>query len=357
MIKNNKWKLIASSLIILLPMISGLVFWNRFPEIMPTHWGVNGQVDGMGGRGLFVFGLPLIMLAMHLIGIFITDRDPGNKHQSNKAISIMYWIIPAITLMITGVMYLVSTGREINAASWLAVVLGINFLVLGNYMPKFRRNFTMGIKIKWTLESEANWNATHRFAGKLWVVIGLVLLACIPLAEKAFIGICLAIIVVTVALPFIYSWRFHKKQVAEGYTPDKPVNELKKWQKVLVSIIVTGILVFVIIIMFTGNINVHFNETSFVIEATFYADLTVEYDAIDNIEYRESFDKGTRTNGFDSPRLSMGTFKNDEFGNYTIYAYNSSTPCIVITSGEKKLAIRAENETATKELYENLITR
>lgn len=354
MIKRNKWKLIVSSLVILLPMFAGIIMWNSLPEFMPIHWGVDGNVDGIGGRGLAVFGLPLTMLALHLVGLFITMRDPGNRNQSSKAISIIYWITPAITLTVAGIMYLSATGKEVVAASWVAGLLGVNFLILGNYMPKYRRNSTMGIKIKWTLESEENWNATHRFAGKIWVACGLIFLACIPLAENVFIAVCLAVIVVTVAAPLIYSWRYHKKQISEGFKPEKPTIELTKRQKIFVTVICTAILIFCIAILFTGNIVVNFADESFTIEATYYSDLTVEYDVIKSVEYYDEFDQGVRTAGFGSPRLSMGKFKNDEFGYYTIYAYNSSESCVVIDTDRGILVLRGADEAETEQLYKKI---
>jgi len=357
MIKNNKWKLIISSLVILLPMIAGLIFWNELPELMPTHWGIDGNVDGMGGRGFVVFGIPLIMLALHWLCIIITDRDPGNKHQSGKVFGILYWITTAVTLLVTGIMYLVASGREVNAAPFLCGVLGINLLVIGNYMPKYRRNYTMGIKIKWTLESEENWNATHRMAGKLWVICGLILLACIPLPEEMIIGVGLAVLIVMIAVPFIYSWNYHRKQIATGFTPDKPVVEMKKWQKLLIGAIVIAILAFCVIICFTGNISVVFDENAFNVKATYYADITVEYDAIESIEYRDDFDIGTRISGFGTPRLSCGTFKNDEFGHYTVYAYNFCDKTVVMEVNGMILVINGHDDAETQKIYEEIISK
>ena len=48
MIRKNKRLLIITSLVPLLPMLVGLILWNRLPERMATHWGINGQVDGYG---------------------------------------------------------------------------------------------------------------------------------------------------------------------------------------------------------------------------------------------------------------------------------------------------------------------
>ncbi len=65
--------------------------------------------------------------------------------------------------------------------------------------------------------------------------------------------------------------------------------------------------------MFTGNIEVHCEDTAFRIDATYWKDLEVDYSKIEFLEYRQDFDVGVRTSGFGSARLKMGTFQNDEF--------------------------------------------
>ena len=67
-------------------------------------------------------------------------------------------------------------GKEMNPALIVSLLLGFMFIIIGNYLPKCKQNFTLGIKIKWTLENEENWNKTHRFAGKVWFIGGFIML-------------------------------------------------------------------------------------------------------------------------------------------------------------------------------------
>ena len=72
-----------------------------------------------------------------------------------------------------------------------------------------RQSYTMGIKLPWTLNNEENWNKTHRFGGKVWVIGGVITMA------TALIGsfwILLGILIVMVAAPTIYSYRLYRKQ-------------------------------------------------------------------------------------------------------------------------------------------------
>ena len=87
------------------------------------------------------------------------------------------------------------------------------------------------------------------------------------------------------------------------------------------------ILIGTAVLMFCGEIDVVYGEASFSIEASYWSDLTVEYDAVESIEYRDQDDRGIRTGGFGSAWLLAGGFHNEEFGNYTRYSYIRCDAC------------------------------
>ena len=62
---------------------------------------------------------------------------------------------------------------DIDVAMITEVLVGIAFVVVGNYLPKCRQNYVLGIKLPWTLADEENWNRTHRLAGRIWVPCGI----------------------------------------------------------------------------------------------------------------------------------------------------------------------------------------
>lgn len=82
--------------------------------------------------------------------------------------------------------------------------------------------------------------------------------------------------------------------------------------------------------------------------------MQIDCDKIENAEYRDTFDKGNRTNGLGSARLSLGNFRNDELGDYILYSYNKNDSCIVIRVDGKTLVVNGKTDDETKELY-NLI--
>jgi len=216
MLKENKWKLLISSVVILLPIVFGLFFWNQLPEQMATHWGFDGQADGWSSRTFAVFALPLLILALHWLCIFGTSKDPKNQGQNKKVFGIVLWITPMVSVFASGMTYAVALEKEFRPFLFTNLLLGVMFVVIGNYLPKCRQNHTIGIKIKWTLENEENWNATHRIGGKIWVIGGLVLAASVFLPDSIVPWVTGVSIAVLVIVPFVYSYRYHKKQVGDA---------------------------------------------------------------------------------------------------------------------------------------------
>jgi len=356
MLKDKKRTLILTSLLTLSPILFGLLLWDSLPEQMTTHWGADGVADGWSGRPFAVFGLPLIMLAVHWLCAFMTEKDPKNRGQNRKVTELVLWIIPVVSLFTSGLVYVTAFDADIPPETLTFAMLGFVFMIIGNYMPKCKQNHTIGIKIKWTLENEENWNATHRMAGKLWVAVGFVCLFCGFLPLHLIPAAMIALITVTVLVPTVYSWNYHKKQVNSGnYTAKtRSMSENYKKARTFSLIAVSVLLVFVGVIMFTGDIDIVYGETSFAIEASYWDDLTVEYDAVDSVELCGDFKPGVRTFGFGSARLSLGSFKNESFGAYTLYGYTGADSCVVLRAEGKTLAIAGRNAEQTKEIYEGL---
>ncbi len=84
MLKRNKGKLIVSSILILLPILFGALVWEKLPESMPIHWGADGKADGFSSPLVAVILLPLLLLALHWIGLWITAKDNGKTTRAKK---------------------------------------------------------------------------------------------------------------------------------------------------------------------------------------------------------------------------------------------------------------------------------
>ena len=357
--KNKKYW-IVTSLVTLLPIILGLLLWDKLPDRLPTHFGIDGAADGWGSKGFAVFGIPAMWLIFHLITWGVTRLDQQNRGHNEKVLNLVGLTFPTMSIAFSVLLYTRALEIELNMSSILFPLLGLLFIAMGNWLPKVKQNSTLGIKIKWTLYNEENWNKTHRFAGFVWVIGGVLfcLMGFVP--EKTLLFLLPLQVLLLAAVPTVYSWNLARKQRAAGrYTESQVNKDLKKHPVILAvtMVLVTVILVGVGFLMFTGSIDYTCTDEALLIEADFHADSTVPYEKIDSIEFREDAPTGTREWGFASARLMMGFFSNEEFGSHTRYSYVGTDAHIVLTCGNNVMLLSAENEEATQALYEELLRR
>ncbi len=352
--KLNKKAMIASSLVTLLPIPVGLLLWDRFPERVTTHWGFDGQPDGWSSVAFAVLLMPLLLLALQWLGIWFTLRDPGNQNRNRKPLHLMLWIVPVTSCLSSFVTYGVALGVAFPIERVMFLALGLMFAAIGNYMPKMKMNATMGIRIPWTYSSEANWNATHRLGGKLWMGGGILIALSALIPGELGIWVMLIAMAVLSVIPMVYSWRFYKKEKAEGKVLLAMVPDMSTKQGKLSAVFLVVLLAFVAVLMFTGDVDVTFGETSFTVDSTFYSPLTVEYAVIENVEYREGDVSGEKTSGFGSARLLLGYFKNEEFGTYTRFTYTNPESCIVVYTDSRTLVLSGRTAQETQAICQEL---
>lgn len=345
MILKNKKALILSSLLILLPIPVGFLLREQFPA------------EFMGNFGYSVWLPPLSLLVGHWLCIGLTALDPGNKNRNRKPLTMVLWIIPLISNLVCGILYALLLGVDFSPFSWMTAAFGVMFAVIGNYMPKTKMNSTMGIKVPWAYSSEENWTATHRFAGKVWVIGGLLMLLGVVLPESVAVVLMFTAIVALSVLPIWYSWRFYRKERAEGKARKAGYSAVDKKILKASMVFLVVLLIFVAGVMFTGDLAYSFGEEAITVEADWYSDLTVKYDTIESIEYREDNVPGLRVGGFASFQLLMGFFKNDEFGTYTRYTYYAPDACVVLTAGSRTIVLSGKDTAQTQEIYDALLAQ
>ena len=120
-----------------------------------------------------------------------------------------------LSLVTNGIVYLTAMGADIDVFVICFVLIGIVFIVFGNYMPKLQQNYTVGIKMPWTLNSTENWNRTHRLGGRLFIVGGILMIlggfSGGVLGEEGSIILVFGIILLCAVIPCIYSfWLFRR---------------------------------------------------------------------------------------------------------------------------------------------------
>ena len=206
--KNKKW--ILPTLLCLLPILGYLAFYDQLPDQIPMHFNAEGVADGYMSKSTAVYLPSLFMVGVQLVCVFALNTDPKRENYARQLKELSLWICPVLSIFMNGMILMISLGTEIHIELVTPVMVGLLFMVIGNYMPKVKQNYTMGIKIPWTLNSVENWNKTHRFAGFVFVLMGLWMIVATILKMNLMWAIAPAL--ACTILPVIYSYLLYCKE-------------------------------------------------------------------------------------------------------------------------------------------------
>lgn len=348
MIRENKIKYLISSIIIVLPFLVSVLIKDSIGNAVEGAW-------------YFSWIMPLVLWGIHT-GLLVLTRFIDPVKQDKKIENIIFFIIPAISFYTGAVFIAIMLGAEVNISFICAILLGVSFIIMGNYLPKAKRNRTFGLKIKWTMTNDDNWVATHRLSGKLFVIAGVIVLFTAFLPAIAMFITLFVILVAIVAIPIVYSYKFYKKQIESGeateddYSYDKMGGKVNK-KLIIITVVVT--VVAIVLLMFTGSIKFELGDDSLKVSPSLGGGIELKYSELKNapIYYVEEKVPGTRVMGVGAANLLYGQFQNEEFGNYTRYTYTASESSIIIHLEDEVIVLADESTAKTLELYEELITK
>ena len=198
------------------------VFWAlpAMPETVPTHWGADGSVNGWSDKGSTIFMgviMPILMLALLFAVPFFDPRGTSfNRfkgiYQGFSAAFTVFMIVTAWLTPATALGVVPESGSFVNLLVYGS--MGLLFVGLGVAMPRIEPNYTFGVRLPWTLADPDNWRRTHRFAGPVFVVMGVATLVLsffsTALPEAAMVAVLLVVLLGGVALIALYSFLLWK---------------------------------------------------------------------------------------------------------------------------------------------------
>lgn len=210
--KITRFKL-ESILIIWIPILIAIFFWNKIPNRLPTHFNSQMVADSWSSKTVALILLPIILTIVQLFLIIVISKDPKNKNIQSWIQKLVFSIMPVLSVIIFSLTILNGTHSSFSSKSqgnYLSMVLGIIFIILGIILGKIQSNHTIGIRTPWTLHSEENWNKTHKFGKKVYIIGGMAMIIASFIPIKI---IFISILVLTVLVPFIYSYLLYKKGI------------------------------------------------------------------------------------------------------------------------------------------------
>ncbi|MEM7133261.1 MAG: SdpI family protein [Chloroflexota bacterium] len=223
--RNNNLRnvLILSGVVILAMFALSTYVWTQIPagEQVCTHWNAAGECDDYGNKFVGIYLMPLIVTAVVGLFSFIPRIEPRAIHlaQSRKAYTAVWGIMLLFFFGLHSALMLEILGGTANIGFVVPILIGILFIVIGNYLGKVRSNFFFGIRTPWTLSSELSWNKTHRLGGKLFMLLGFAFIvgALVSIGEAWIFVLIGGILLMTLTL-VLYSYFVWKSDAeAQGH--------------------------------------------------------------------------------------------------------------------------------------------
>jgi uncharacterized membrane protein len=177
---------------------------------VPTHWNVQGEVDGHGPAWFAFLMIPAITAGIVGLMALIPHIEPRRENLRRSAPAYRTLSIALVLLMavIHLTVVLGGVGVAVPVAFIIGVGIGTLFVVMGNVLTTVRSNFMFGVRTPWTLSSERSWDRTHRLVGRLFVVTGLIMIVlALTGVMWLVIGAMLVMLAVTLVAGYWYSYR------------------------------------------------------------------------------------------------------------------------------------------------------
>ncbi len=194
--------------VVVLMLVASLVAFEHLPERIPTHWNIDGDVDGWTARWPGAFIAPLVAAALWLLMPLLRGLDPRRKNY--ERFDDTFWIVINVLMsffaLVHGATLAAALGWPIDVAQAIVIALGVMSVALGNYLPRVKSNWWMGIRTPWTLEDEGIWRETHRLAGRTFVLAGVVVFASAFLPNRLSFFVAMGAIMAGALLPGVYSY-------------------------------------------------------------------------------------------------------------------------------------------------------
>ena len=190
--------------------VTAAILYPRLPDIIPMHWGFEGEPDGWGPKTWGVWLMPGLSLLFMILFPVLQKLDPKSQNYENfqKSWAIIQTSILSMLAYMFAVTMFVTLYPAYNAWVGRFVVFGVGalFVIIGNYMGKVRQNYFVGLRTPWTLNDPEVWQKSQRLAGWLFVLGGLLSIVE-SIIWLAVPYVFFSMVAVMVIVPAVYSYK------------------------------------------------------------------------------------------------------------------------------------------------------
>ncbi|TQK63969.1 putative membrane protein [Brevibacillus sp. AG162] len=196
-----------SILFFFISVVLGVICYPSMPDQMVIHWGPNGEPNGFAPKLVGVSFIPVVMLF-----IFVAVRRQKQYYQKFQSShdTILHTLM-IVLLVIHSMIIAYGYGYMLNIGIFVTLILGILFVTIGNFMPRFRHNYLIGIRTPWSLASEEVWKNTHLLSSRVFFIGGILIMLTSFLPTTIHYVLMLLIVLVTILISIGSSHYYYKR--------------------------------------------------------------------------------------------------------------------------------------------------
>ena len=207
-----------SLFMVLVGVVLAIVFYGGLPDPVPSHWNMAGEIDGWMPKPWGVWLFPAINGGLFVLFMLLPVISPKGFRldSARRAYDIVVFVLIAFMTVVQAMVYLGARGQGLAVDVAVPLMTGILFIVLGNYLGKFPKNFFVGIRTPWTLASDEVWNRTHRLGGWCFMLAGVLIAISAFTPSSPFM---ISAVVLAAGVPILYSLYLYRK--LHGFDTDE----------------------------------------------------------------------------------------------------------------------------------------
>lgn len=201
--KFVKWKsFFITGVVCIFPILLGISLWDKLPDRMAIHFDFYGKPDNFASKSAVVFGLPVFMALIQGLCCVISDWDAYKRGERKKLDIVTKWITPFMSVVLQIATLGYGLGWQLDIRKVVAFVIGVIFVVTGNYLPK------LDTINRYNVDSEKA-RKINRFVGYETVVMGILFLADIFMPPVCT-GISIVLLIPYTVVAIIYGIKVGK---------------------------------------------------------------------------------------------------------------------------------------------------
>lgn len=206
--KSEKRSLILTSLLCFIPLIINICFYNKLPDEVIIHWGINNEPNGYMDKVLYVFLMPMLLLFIHIFVCMLVSKDK-EKVANKKMHGLVRLIFPIMSNVLTIVTNVYNVYYELDIRIICMCIVGALFIVMGNYLPKTKNVKYINLGFSKNL-NDKDYKVLARISGFVLIIDGI--LAFISCLFNEWVSFVLVILIILEGIGIsIYSLKKVKK--------------------------------------------------------------------------------------------------------------------------------------------------